>query len=77
MLTQSVGEPRSLGLTVAFKKGKIKELEKLLNAHMTLNCTLLSHLKNGIAKGAVVTESHFTEKQKRQRRKRNYLLKHT
>lgn len=77
MLTQSVGEPPSLGLTLAFKKGKIKELEKLLNAHMTLNCSLLTHMKDGIAKGAVVTESHFTEKQKRQWRKRYYLLKHT
>ena len=47
MLTQSVGEPPSLGLTMAFKKGKIKELEKFLNTHMTLSCSLLSHLKDG------------------------------
>lgn len=64
MLTQSVGEPPSLGLTMAFKKGKIKELEKFLNTHMTLSCSLLSHPKDGIAKGAIVTESHFRESKK-------------
>lgn len=52
MLTQSVGGTHSQGLTVAFKEGKIKQLGKFLNTHITISLSLLSHLKEQICKGS-------------------------